>query len=97
MSNKEIPIQSSCIFQVFNAVLYALCAMRIFSLVVGGRMKENALLIHPRDNVAVALRTLKAGEQVMGTGLELFSVLDEIPASHKIALRDIPAGEEIIK
>jgi altronate dehydratase len=97
VSNKEIPIQLSCIFQVFNAVLYALCAMRIFSLVVGGRMKENALLIHPRDNVAVALRTLKAEEQVMGTGLELFLVLDEIPASHKIALRDIPAGEEIIK
>jgi len=60
-------------------------------------MKENALLIHPRDNVAVALRPLKAGEQVMGKGLEPLSVLEEIPASHKIALRDIPGGEEIIK
>jgi len=60
-------------------------------------MKENALLIHPRDNVAVALKNLAAGEKVKARGIEGLAVLQEIPASHKIALRDIPAGEEIIK
>ena len=60
-------------------------------------MKDNILVIHPRDNVAVALRTLAAGEQAAGKGIAGFSALEEIPASHKIALRDIPAGEEIIK
>jgi len=60
-------------------------------------MRENVLLIHPRDNVAVALRKLESGEKVRGKGIEEFPVLEEIPASHKIALRDIPAGEEIIK
>ena len=60
-------------------------------------MRDNVLVIHPRDNVAVALRALKAGEQATAKGLEGFSVLEEIPASHKIALRDIFAGEEIIK
>jgi altronate dehydratase len=60
-------------------------------------MKENALLIHPRDNVAVALRDLAAGEEVKARGVEGLTALQEIPASHKIALRDIPAGEEIIK
>lgn len=60
-------------------------------------MKDNALLIHPRDNVAVALRTLTAGEQVIGKGLESFPALDEIPPSHKIAKRNIAAGEEIVK
>ena len=60
-------------------------------------MKENALLIHPRDNVVVALKDLAAGEEVKAKENEGFPVLQEIPASHKIALRDIPAGEEIIK
>jgi len=60
-------------------------------------MKENALLIHPRDNVAVALRNLAAGEGVKAQGVEGVPVVQDIPASHKIALRNIPAGEEIIK
>jgi altronate dehydratase len=60
-------------------------------------MKENILVIHPRDNVAVALRTLAAGEKATAKGLEGFTALEEIPASHKVALREIAAGEEIIK
>jgi altronate dehydratase len=60
-------------------------------------MKNNILVIHPRDNVAVALRALAAGEQAIAKGLERFPALEEIPASHKIALREIAAGEEIIK
>ncbi len=60
-------------------------------------MKENALLIHQRDNVVVALRDLAVGEEIRAKGIENFSVLQEVPASHKVALRDIPAGEEIIK
>ena len=60
-------------------------------------MKENALLIHPRDNVIVALRDLEAGEEVIAKGVDLFPVREKIPASHKAALRDIPAGEEIVK
>lgn len=60
-------------------------------------MKDNILVIHPRDNVAVALKKLAAGEQATGKGLAGFPALEEIPASHKLALRDISAGEEIIK
>ena len=60
-------------------------------------MEDNILVIHPRDNVAVALRTLAAGEQATGKEIAGFPALEEIPASHKIALRDIGAGEEIIK
>ncbi len=59
-------------------------------------MKDNILIIHPRDNVAVALTPLKKGETATVRGME-FPVLEEIPASHKIALRDISPGEEIIK
>ncbi|MBM4330164.1 MAG: hypothetical protein FJ117_02880 [Deltaproteobacteria bacterium] len=60
-------------------------------------MEYNALVIHIRDNVVVALRNLALGEEVRAKGVEGFPVLQEIPASHKIALRDIPSGEEIIK
>jgi Altronate dehydratase len=60
-------------------------------------MQENILIIHPRDNVAVALRTMGAGEPALARGIEKFPALEGIPASHKIALRDISEGEEIIK
>ena len=60
-------------------------------------MPDNILIIHPRDNVAVALRPIGAGEQAQAKGIAPFSALEEIPASHKIALQDIPAHEEIIK
>ena len=52
--------------------------------------------IHENDNVAVALQEVSAGTAV---DLEGFSVtaLEEIPAGHKIALTDIPEGENIVK
>jgi altronate hydrolase len=60
-------------------------------------MNDNVLIIHPRDNVAVALKTLAPGEKAKGRSIEELKVLNEIPASHKIAIRDIAAGDEIIK
>jgi len=60
-------------------------------------MLDNVLLIHPRDNVFVALRDLKKGESAILKWVENFLILDDIPASHKVARQDIPAGEEIIK
>jgi altronate dehydratase len=60
-------------------------------------MKDNVLIIHPRDNVAVALMVLAAGDAVTADGIEAFQTMEEIPVSHKIALRDISEGEEIIK
>ena len=60
-------------------------------------MKPNVLIIHPRDNVAVALRDLATGETVVGHGVEALTALSNVPASHKIALDDIAAGAEIIK
>jgi altronate dehydratase len=60
-------------------------------------MTDNILIIHSRDNVAVALRTLDVGDFAVAKGMEGFPALEEIPASHKIALRDILKGEEIIK
>ncbi len=60
-------------------------------------MNDNVLLIHPSDNVAVALRNLAPGEEAKGKGVKRLEVLQEIPASHKIAICDIDPGEEIVK
>jgi altronate hydrolase len=55
----------------------------------------NTIIIHPADNVAVALTDLRNGEVIgsNGTSCELVS---NIPAKHKFALRDFAPEEEII-
>ncbi|MBR5453422.1 MAG: altronate dehydratase [Clostridia bacterium] len=52
--------------------------------------------IHNSDTVAVAIEALKKGEKVSVDGLEL-TLATDVPAGHKFALRDIAAGENIIK
>lgn len=54
------------------------------------------LRIHERDNVAVALEELRAGETVSVAGAEIV-LRAGVPAGHKIALCAIPAGGEILK
>ena len=49
---------------------------------------EKLLKIHPLDNVAVAMIELAAGEE---------GALSAVPRGHKIALKNIAAGENIIK
>ena len=53
---------------------------------------ENALRIHEKDTVAVALKALAKGEKILGVTL-----LSDISAGHKFALAFIPAGQSIIK
>ena len=48
--------------------------------------------INPADNVAVALTDLGRGETVLGTVLA-----EDIPAGHKITLKDFAEGENVIK
>jgi len=48
--------------------------------------------INPADNVAVALQDLSKGEVVEGVTL-----LVDIPRGHKIVLRDLRAGENVVK
>ena len=48
--------------------------------------------INPADNVAVALEDLSRGQVVEGVKLSV-----DIPRGHKIVLRDLKAGEDVIK
>lgn len=55
-----------------------------------------ALVISPRDNVATALQPLEAG-QVLVLGGESITIAESTPKGHKIALRLIRAGEQVMK
>lgn len=61
---------------------------------------QDFLKINENDKVVVALKTIPAGEtvtvDVQGEKRQI-TALEEIPAGHKMAVCDIPAGEEVIK
>ena len=56
----------------------------------------HAIRIHLADDVAVAVEPVHAGDRVE-IGDATITARGEIPAGHKIALRDISSGEEIRK
>lgn len=53
------------------------------------------------DYVAVAVRDVSRGEAVVGyldgTASETVEVTAEIPLGHKVALRDVPSGDDVIE
>ena len=55
-----------------------------------------AIRIHPRDNVAVALTDLEAGTGVEVQGAAV-TLKEEVKRGHNISLRNISEGEEIVK
>ena len=57
---------------------------------------QDIVKIHENDNVAVALRPLAKGETLDAAG-EKVILTEDIPQGHKFALRQIKAGEEVIK
>jgi hypothetical protein len=57
--------------------------------------RRRALLLDPRDDVAAALETLAAGSRIDAGGGPL-ELLEPIPDGHKLALRDMAAGETVL-
>lgn len=61
-----------------------------------------ALIIHPADNVANLIGAGDRGSEVRCTvegesGTESIELLDDLPANHKLARREIEAGAPIVK
>ena len=54
------------------------------------------LRITPADNVAVALMPLQKGEKAEADGVTV-TLLEDVPAGHKVALEAIAAGQKVIK
>lgn len=61
-----------------------------------GLARVAVLIINEKDNVAVALADLKRGRSIEFAG-GVIAPLEDIPAGHKIALKNIGQGEEVIK
>jgi altronate dehydratase small subunit len=63
-------------------------------------MRIDAIVLHPKDNVATALKDLRPGEEALMGVLDetkRMVVTEDIPYGHKFAIRDIKMGEEILK
>ena len=59
-------------------------------------MKTKYLKINPADNVAVAISDLKAGEEITVDD-QTIRLAEDVPAGHKVALKDFVEGENVIK
>ena len=58
---------------------------------------ENIVIrLHASDNIAIARVTISAGSTVRVGDLEI-TAAEDIPAGHKIALKNIRAGEQVIR
>lgn len=57
---------------------------------------KDYIKIHENDNVIVALKEIAEGEVVSAGNVEV-KALETIPAGHKMAVKDIAEGEEVIK
>lgn len=59
-------------------------------------MSTDFIQIHAADNVAVAIRPFRPGDRLKIDDTEI-TVQEEIPPGHKIALKDLTAGDSVIK
>ncbi|SFU15254.1 altronate hydrolase [Algoriphagus locisalis] len=57
-------------------------------------MNHKTLLIHPKDNVLVALQDLAVGETIEHNGLTI-RIKDNIPAKHKFAINELAKGDQV--
>ncbi|EKN6318873.1 altronate dehydratase, partial [Yersinia enterocolitica] len=57
---------------------------------------QKTIKIHPLDNVAVALSSLEAGEQIDIVG-DCITLLQAVSRGHKLAIQPLQRGQSIIK
>jgi len=58
-------------------------------------MKHSVLKIHPADNVLVALRDIKAGEEVLYDGIVVL-LSEDVPAKHKFTIARLHKNDAVI-
>mgnify|MGYP000075374338 CR=1 FL=1 len=72
--------------------------MSLVSIAPPPTAQNAVILLHPKDNVGIARASLPAGQEVQVDG-QTITLLDPIPAGHKVALRSIAAlllgGEQL--
>jgi (2R)-sulfolactate sulfo-lyase subunit alpha len=65
-------------------------------------MAHGILLHEPTDDVGVAVRDLKSGEDVGSVTLEgqfvmNIKLVNDVPLGHKVAMKDLAAGKDVIE
>jgi len=60
-------------------------------------VKNNALKVNEKDNVAIATQFILAGSQVIVDGEQLFTAAEDIQPGHKIALVPLQLGESVLR
>jgi hypothetical protein len=69
---------------------------QIESLLMAEKLEDFLLVLDRTDNVAVLKRPIKKGTELTGPSAS-FTATRDIPAGHKIALTNIPAGQAVRK
>ena len=64
-------------------------------MLLGHSMSSSVLQLDPRDNVLIALTTLKSGHRVDFAGHSC-ELVGDVPAKHKFATKDFAAGDAVI-
>jgi hypothetical protein len=60
-------------------------------------MQPRCFQIQPQDNVATLLDDASGTIRVLGAQMQEVRLLEKIALGHKVALRDIAAGEAVLK
>lgn len=60
-------------------------------------MRRRSLLIHPADGVVCVLEDAEKGDTVQLPSGEEITLLEDVEFAHKICIRDLKAGEPVIK
>lgn len=58
---------------------------------------NDCIMLHPSDNVAVALRDLRAGQQITLPDGRTLTLHSAIAFGHKLAVHTICEGEKVLK
>jgi altronate hydrolase len=60
-------------------------------------METNAVLVNPKDNIAVAIKEIKAGETVTGIGDLQLQANEDIMRNHKVAIAEVAENDPVLK
>lgn len=60
-------------------------------------MERNAVLVNPKDNVAVAIKEIKAGQPVIGIEGVNVRAGEDIMRNHKIAVAEVAENAPVLK
>ncbi len=70
--------------------------MNLVDIIKAAGPENSAILLNSADTVAIARVPLAAGRRIVVQGVEI-QLRDDVPAGHKVALRQIPAAGSIVR